>query len=110
VLAEKNSLIRAIETLRTNAPRTLELVDCSVPDWLDQMVPESAIVDPESSIAPEKLIDEFVLSEDRGSSSGALRRGALILLFMLALAAAWRWTRLADVLDLKTISRAKSKK
>ena len=103
VLAEKNSLIGAIETQRTNGPRTLEPVDCSVPDWLDQMIPESAIVDPESSIAPEKLIDEFVLSEERGSSSGALVRGALILLFMFALAAAWRWTRLADVLDLKTI-------
>jgi phospholipase D1/2 len=102
-LAGTNSLIATIKKVRTSRTRTLELVDVSVPDWLDQMIPQSAVVDPESAIAPEKLIDEFVLSEERGSSSGALLRGVLILVFMFALAAAWRWTSLAQALDLKSI-------
>ena len=102
-LTETQSLVATIEKLRESRARTLELVDGSVPEWLDQMIPQSAVVDPESAIAPEKLIDEFVLSEERGSSSGALLRGALILVFMFALAAAWRWTGLAQVFDLQTI-------
>ncbi len=103
ILTETRSLTATIKKLRTSRARTLELVDCSVPEWLDQMIPESAILDPESAIAPEKLIDEFVLSEERGSSSGALLRGALILVFMFALAAAWRWTALRELVDLNTI-------
>ncbi|HEY7217261.1 MAG TPA: VTT domain-containing protein [Candidatus Binatia bacterium] len=102
-LTETQSLVATIEKLRMSRARTLELVDGSVPEWLDQMIPQSAIVDPESTVAPEKLIDEFVLSEEHGSSSGALLRGALILIVMFALAAAWRWTGLAHVFDLQTI-------
>ena len=103
ILAETNSLIATIRALRNNRSRTLELVDCSVPEWLERMVPESAIVDPESSIAPEKLVEEFVLSEERGASSGALLRGALLLMAMFALAAAWRWTALGEWIDLNTL-------
>jgi phosphatidylserine/phosphatidylglycerophosphate/cardiolipin synthase-like enzyme/uncharacterized membrane protein YdjX (TVP38/TMEM64 family) len=103
LLAETHSLIATIRALRTNGARTLELVDCSVPQWLDQMIPESAMLDPESAVAPEKLVEEFVLSDERGSSSGALLRGALILIAMFALAAAWRWTSLGDLVDLNTL-------
>ncbi len=103
-LAQTNSLTGAIESLRGNGSRTLEPVDCSVPDLLDRMIPESAVVDPEVSLAPEKLVEEFVLSEARGSASGALLRGVLILVVMLALAAAWRWTSLAHWLDFETIA------
>jgi phosphatidylserine/phosphatidylglycerophosphate/cardiolipin synthase-like enzyme/uncharacterized membrane protein YdjX (TVP38/TMEM64 family) len=104
VLAETNSLIGTIRALRGNGSRTLGLVDCSIPDWLDRMVPESAIVDPESPIAPEKLVEEFVLSEKRGSASGALLRGVLILIALFGFAAAWQWTSLRDLLNLETVA------
>ena len=103
-LTETGSLIDTIRALRGSGSRTLELVDCSVPDWLDQMIPESAIVDTESSIAPEKLIDEFVRSEQRGSASGALLRGLIMLVAVFALAAAWRWTSLGDLINLETVA------
>jgi hypothetical protein len=93
----------SIRKFRTDRSRTLELVDCSVPEWLDQMIPDSALLDPETPIAPEKLVDEFVLSDERGSSSGALFRGLLIMVFMFGLAAAWRWTPLHEVVDLNTL-------
>jgi uncharacterized membrane protein YdjX (TVP38/TMEM64 family) len=48
-------------------------------------------------------VDEFVLSDERGSSSGALFRGLLIMVFMFGLAAAWRWTPLHDLVDLNTL-------
>ena len=75
-----------------------------MPAWLDQMIPESAILDPESPLAPEKLVDEFVLSEQNGSASGAILRGLLILICLGGLAAAWRWTALGEWVDLETIS------
>ena len=102
-LTQTNSLTGAIESLRENGSRTLQQVDCSVPELLDQLIPESAVVDPEAPLAPKKLVEEFVLSEARGSASGALLRGILILVVMVALAAAWRWTSLRDWLDFETI-------
>ena len=99
-LNETNSLLDTIKALGENRKRTLALADCSVPDWLDQMIPESAVLDPEAPVAPEKLVQEFVLSEKRGSASGALLRGVVILVAMIALAALWRWTPLEDWLNL----------
>jgi phospholipase D1/2 len=104
VLAETNSLILTIRRLRRNSSRTLKLVDCSIPDWLDRMIPESAIVDPESPIAPERFVEEFVLSEERGSANSALLRGVGILIALLAFAAAWQWTSLRSLLNLDTIA------
>jgi phospholipase D1/2 len=102
-MEQTHSLITSIRKFRTDRSRTLELVDCSVPEWLDQMIPDSALLDPEIPIAPEKLVDEFVLSDERGSSSGALFRGLLIMVLMFGLAAAWRWTPLHEVVDLTTL-------
>lgn len=102
-MGQTNSLIASIRKFRTDRSRTLEFVDCSVPEWLDQMIPDSAVLDPETPIAPEKLVDEFVVSDERGSSSGALFRGFFIMVFMFALAGAWRWTPLHDLVDLNTL-------
>ncbi len=93
-----------IRALRGNTRRTLALVDCSVPALLEQMVPETAIVDPESPVAPEKLVDEFVLSEKSGSASSSLLRGLIIVAAFGALAAAWRWTALGQWVDLDAIA------
>jgi phospholipase D1/2 len=104
VLGETNSLLSSIKVLSDNPERTLHLVDCSVPDWLNQMIPESAVVDPETPLAPEKLVEEFVVSEQHGSASGALLRGLLILAGIFVIAAAWRWTGLRNWLNLETLA------
>jgi phosphatidylserine/phosphatidylglycerophosphate/cardiolipin synthase-like enzyme/uncharacterized membrane protein YdjX (TVP38/TMEM64 family) len=103
-VSETNSLIAAIKALSGTRKRALELVDCSVPEWLDQMLPESAVVDPEAPLAPEKLVEEFVRSEERGSATGALLRGLLILVALFALAALWRWTRFEEWLKLDSVA------
>ncbi len=102
--AKTHSLIDTIRSLRGNSGRNLERVNCAVPEWLDQMIPESAIVDPESPLAPENLVQEFVVSEENGSASGALTRGIVILVSLSALAAAWRWTALGDWVDLTSVA------
>jgi phospholipase D1/2 len=104
VLRRTNSLIDTIKALQAGSQRTLELVDCTIPEWLDQMIPDYAVIDPESPGASEPLIEEFVLSEQRGSGSGALLRGVLILVALFALAAALRWTGLGRSLHLDTLA------
>ena len=103
VLHRTNSLIATIRELRGNPQRTLALVDSTVPDWLDQMIPAYAVVDPESPVAPETLVEELVVSERHGSGSGALLRGLLILAGLFALAAALRWTPLGEFLNIDSL-------
>ena len=104
VLAQTNSLIAAIKALQPRSQRTLRLVDCTIPEWLDQMIPNYAVIDPESPVAPESLIEEFVLSEQRGSGSGAMLRGLLILVSLFTLAAVLRWTHLGRALQLDALA------
>ncbi len=103
-LHRTNSLIATIRALRGNPQRSLALVDSTVPDWLEQMIPADAVVDPESPVAPETLVAEFVVSEQHGSGSGALLRGLLILAGLFVLAAALRWTTLGEFLNLDSLA------
>jgi uncharacterized membrane protein YdjX (TVP38/TMEM64 family) len=102
-LAETHSLITAIDSLRGKTGRTLDLLDQPMSEWLDKMIPESAIVDPESPV-PEKLVDEIVPPEERRSTTGALFRGVILLLALFGLAAAWRWTSLQQWVNVQTIA------
>lgn len=103
-LAEKNSLIAAIDFLRRNEKRSLNPFAGEVPDWLDQMVPDSAVVDPETPIAPEKLIEEFVPPEEQGSVGGSFLRVTVMALLLFGVAAAWRWTSLGESFDVAAIA------
>jgi phosphatidylserine/phosphatidylglycerophosphate/cardiolipin synthase-like enzyme/uncharacterized membrane protein YdjX (TVP38/TMEM64 family) len=99
----KPSLIRVIDEIR-GGPRTLIEVDGVVTEWLDQMIPESAVLDPESPIRPDELIDQFLPEEDRRPAGTAFRRLALMLLLLAALAFTWRSTPLAQFLSPQTIT------
>ncbi|HLQ24269.1 MAG TPA: VTT domain-containing protein [Acidiferrobacterales bacterium] len=100
-LARRNSLIAAVESLY-NPKRWLEPLNDQLPDSF--IVPETMIVDPERPVEPEKLVAEFVPEEVRESADHWLLRNIILLLFLFGLAAAWRWTPLADGLSLETIS------
>lgn len=105
ILQRTGSLIEVVRALRARADRTLEKVNCTVPEWLDQMIPEAAVLDPEAPVAPESLIEEFVVSEQQGSASRALLRGFILLAALFSLVAAWRWTGLREWLDLGEVVR-----
>lgn len=103
-IAQKTSVIGAIEDLRGASQRTLEPVDASVSELLDRMIPDSAVIDPEAPSAPEQVMQEIVPPEERGFSSGALLRGVLLLVLLFAVAAAWRLTDLKDYVDVASIA------
>ncbi len=98
----KGGLLPVIEDFRYGE-RALRPLDGTVPESIDRMVPDSAIVDPEKPVDPDTLLD-MVLGEEPPRSYGKRLAGAAaILLGILALAAAWRWTPLGDLLDVERI-------
>ncbi|MGH7767501.1 MAG: VTT domain-containing protein [Candidatus Binatia bacterium] len=103
-VTETNSLIAAIDRLRGNKKRTLQPLDGAVPELLDKMIPDSAVIDPEAPIAPDVVVKELVPPGQRRFNSGAMLRGAILLILLFGLAAAWRWTSLGEWISFETIA------
>jgi phosphatidylserine/phosphatidylglycerophosphate/cardiolipin synthase-like enzyme/uncharacterized membrane protein YdjX (TVP38/TMEM64 family) len=102
-LSARQSLIEVVDELG-NWERTLVPIEVEEPEWSEKVLPASAVFDPESPVSPEKLIEEFVPEEVRKPGKHGLVRLGLILLVLLALSAAWRWTPLGDWLSLERIT------
>jgi phospholipase D1/2 len=103
-VTETSSLVAAIDRLGGNKNRTLHLLDGAVSELLDQMIPDSAVIDPEAPVAPDVVVKELVPPDKRKFTSGAHLRGAIILVLLFGLAAAWRWTSLGKWFDVGTIA------
>ncbi len=99
------SLIGAIESLR-GGERTFEDLWGEIPPEVDEWVPDSELLDPEKPVEPDELLEYFVGPDQKGPLSTQLRKLGAILLALLGLAAAWRWTPLADWLDIDTATAA----
>jgi uncharacterized membrane protein YdjX (TVP38/TMEM64 family) len=102
-LSTRKSLIEAVNEL-ANSERTLVPLEVEAVEWSEKVLPASAVFDPERPVAPEKLIKEFVPEEVRQAGSHRLLRLGLILLVLLGLSAAWRWTPLGEWLSLERIT------
>jgi uncharacterized membrane protein YdjX (TVP38/TMEM64 family) len=102
IVATKQSLIAAVESLN-GSERRLEALDAEVPSWHDRLLPDGKILDPERPIAPESLIEPYVPAATRQMGGRRLMRSAIFLLILVGLAAAWRWTPLANWLDVVTL-------
>jgi phospholipase D1/2 len=84
-----------IEALR-GGPRTLEPLDGAVSPWLESVVPEAAVVDPERPIPAAELEDMVAPLAPGGSGRGAALAACLIV---VGVATAWLATPLRDWLD-----------
>ena len=98
-------LIAAIESLQTDQ-RSLRTLDCSIPDAVDEHVPDTEIIDPEEPLSPDYFISQYVPRRQRPHGRLRLFKFVVVLLVLLALAAAWRWTPLSDWLSPQLISAA----
>jgi phosphatidylserine/phosphatidylglycerophosphate/cardiolipin synthase-like enzyme/uncharacterized membrane protein YdjX (TVP38/TMEM64 family) len=92
------SIIGAIDTLNGNI-RRLAPLEAELSPELDDLVPESALIDPERPVDPDEMVDELV---PEGHAEAGHHLGAIagLLLVAGAMAAAWRWTPLSDWLDI----------
>ena len=98
----KGSLIAAIETCRGNN-RTLKSLEPSLDSYSDGLIPEASVIDPEQPIDPDAFAAEFV-SDDEGQRAGSrITLMVSLLLLIVGLAAAWRWTPLRDWVDTEAL-------
>jgi len=99
------SLIEAIESLRTGG-RSLEALSIDPQADDGQWLPDLALLDPEKPMEPEALLQYFLgPGQEKPLSRQLLKLGA-ILLGLLALAAAWRWTPLGEWLGVDEFTAA----
>lgn len=100
-LARAGSLIRAIESLRGGA-RTLR--DLEPPAETSAWLPNPELLDPERPIDPDQLADRLVPPDERAPARRRIVVGVSILVALLALAAAWRWTPLGEYLEINRLA------
>ncbi len=103
-LRETGSLVATVDRL-AGGERTLAAIDSATEPWLEELVPDAAIVDPESPIAFDDLIAQIHSEPAGGRRQGDALRVVGILAGLLLLAAAWRWTALGDWLDPERITQ-----
>jgi uncharacterized membrane protein YdjX (TVP38/TMEM64 family) len=102
-LAAGGSLMGTIEALRGSG-RTLIPLTGDVPEWQDRLLPETGLVDWERPVDSDELLRE-ILPGFRESKRPGLMRGAVLLLTIIAMGAAWVWTPLRNRIDLETVTR-----
>ncbi|MEE4144294.1 MAG: VTT domain-containing protein [Halieaceae bacterium] len=102
VLQREQSLITTIDALR-EGEHTLRALDASVDPTIDELVPDSALVDPEKPMDAELFVSNFVPEDYRPHSARRIVMAVITMAALLGLAAAWRWTPLGEMLDLNQL-------
>ncbi|MGA7800032.1 MAG: VTT domain-containing protein [Gammaproteobacteria bacterium] len=97
-LDRTGSLIAVVEHL-SHGQRRLETLDGDVAPQIDRQVPDAAVMDPERPVDGQVLVDHLVGHEERRLAGRQLLTVAGLLLILIGLAAAWRWTPLSEWLQ-----------
>lgn len=84
---------------RQHEDKTLKLLDCTVSEWAEQLLPSSALVDPERPIEPEQMTELFLPIEQPHSWLRRWGKLLIVLLVILVLMAVWRLTPLSESLN-----------
>ncbi|MET0065289.1 MAG: VTT domain-containing protein [Candidatus Thiodiazotropha sp.] len=85
------NLIEAIRSLQGEG-RSLRPLDEQVPEPVNELVPDASVVDPPEPFSSEYFVSQYVPSDGRQTGKRQLLLFALVVVGLLALAAAWRWT------------------
>jgi len=97
---EKRSVLAALESSRRQEDaRTLKPFDMQTSPEVDEWVPEADFLDPNRPYE-----EQLVPHELRKPAHLQYMAGAAVLLLLLALAAAWQWTPLANWLDIPRLA------
>lgn len=101
----QGGMIAAIEQLQTDA-RSLRLLDWEVPGEVDELVPEAGLIDPPEPFSPDYFVDQYVPDESRPTGRRRLLVFATVIVALLVLGAAWRWTPLGQWLAPEQLGQA----
>jgi len=102
-IREQHGLIAAIEGLRDDG-RSLRPLDWRIPPEVDEMVPDDGVIDPSEPFSADYFVSEYVPKSGKRKGRKRLLLFLGMLIALLALAAAWRWTPLEELLSPKRIS------
>ena len=97
-LAQEGSLIRTIEALR-GPGRSVRPLALQVTADVDALVPDEEIVDPARPFETGELVKEFVPEAEQEPTRRHLYMIGSILAAVAALAAAWHWSPLRELVD-----------
>jgi phospholipase D1/2 len=103
-VAESKSLIEAVESLR-EGDRNLIPLNGEIEEKIDQWVPESDLLDPEKPIEPDELLDYLIRPDSQRPAYRHFLNITGIIAVVLILAAIWRWTPLAEYLNIETVTQ-----
>ncbi|SAL01543.1 phospholipase D/transphosphatidylase [Caballeronia calidae] len=104
----RNGMNAAIEALLRDrdAHRTLVPLDPRVSTELDQLIPPEALIDPETPIAADELVDQFVPVQKARPLISRFALLGVLALTVVAVAGLWHWTPLADYVNLTSLTHA----
>jgi phospholipase D1/2 len=93
------SLCRILDDQRYHQ-RSLRPLAHQVPEWQNQQLPPSSIIDPETTVDSPRFRDQLIAPEHTRSATWISLRFISMILLLLCMAAAWRWTPLNQIIDL----------
>jgi phosphatidylserine/phosphatidylglycerophosphate/cardiolipin synthase-like enzyme/uncharacterized membrane protein YdjX (TVP38/TMEM64 family) len=102
-LVQRNSLIQTIEALRGRT-RTLTPLDPDAAPQGDTFILDPSMVDPERPVDPDRLAAQLVPRRGRPVAARRVASAVVVLLAAAGLAAAWRWTPLHELLDVRSLA------
>jgi len=97
----RNSLTAAIDALSDPAGRHLEKLpfEQAAPIDAAELVGDEEFLDPEAPVELDRLMDRFVQNDDRRAKIRQVVKITVVLLVLVSMAAAWRWTPLSTLID-----------
>jgi len=106
-IAAHSSLTAAVEAMCGNE-RTLLPLQETLDEAIDELVPESKLLDPEKPIEPDEFVEYFLPSDQRRPAYHQFVKFAGLIATVLVFAVAWRWTPLGDYLNIETVTETAS--
>jgi phospholipase D1/2 len=101
-IARQGSLIGAIEALRRTGARTLDAFAADA--RADALLPDPELLDPEKPVDAERLAGELLPADEQPHAARRIAVITALLLGVAALAAAWRWGPLGEMVDLAALA------
>jgi phosphatidylserine/phosphatidylglycerophosphate/cardiolipin synthase-like enzyme/uncharacterized membrane protein YdjX (TVP38/TMEM64 family) len=102
-MREQGGLVSVVDSLCGDG-RSLRPLDWNVPAEVDDMVPDSGLIDPDEPFSPDYFVNHYVPESGKSSSRKRVTLFIGLVILLLGLAAAWRWTPLQQLLSPDRIS------
>ncbi|MEJ2589400.1 MAG: phospholipase D-like domain-containing protein, partial [Deltaproteobacteria bacterium] len=94
------SFLEAVDTL-TDTGRRFQKLDTEKKLPIDgtKLLPDTSLLDPDRPAAFDRVFDQFMEDEEPQSKHKGVLKDVVVLVLLLGLAAAWRWTPLSQWID-----------